>query len=136
AAAQGSLPAQPATRRLWFVMIAESAILVGLCIVGWMLYRSDFFWRNPLANAQFTRITDFEGSELDASISSDGHLVAFLADRHGAFDVWLGQIGSGEFQNLTKGRFPELLNPLIRNVGFSADGSHMWLRVTAKAAVE
>jgi hypothetical protein len=91
AAAQGRMPAQPATSRLRLVMIAESAILVGLCVVGWILYRSDFFWRNPLTNAQFTRITDFEGSELDASISSDGHLVAFLADRDGAFDVWLSQ---------------------------------------------
>ena len=136
AAAQGRPPAQPATNRLRFVMIAGSAILAGLCVVGWVLYRSDFFWRNPLTNAQFTRITDFEGSELDASISSDGHLVTFLADRDGAFDVWLSQIGSGEFQNLTKGRVPELLNPYVRNVGFSSDGSHMWLRVTAKAAVE
>ena len=136
AAAQERLPVQPATSRLRFVMIAESAILVGLCIVGWILYRSDFFWQNPLASAQFTRITDFEGSELDAAISSDGHLVAFLADHDGPFDVWLSQIGSGEFQNLTKGRFPQLLNPLIRNVGFSVDGSNIWLRVTVESAVE
>jgi len=31
---------QPATNRLRFVMIAGSAILAGLCVVGWVLYRS------------------------------------------------------------------------------------------------
>ena len=106
AAARARPPSPPATSRLRFVMIAESAILVGLCVVGWLLYRSDFFWRNPLTNAQFTRITDFEGSELDASISSDGHFVSFLADRDGAFDVWLSQIGSGEFLEPHQGPFP------------------------------
>ena len=59
---------------------------------------------NPLANARFTRVTDFAGDELDAAISPDGRFVAFVSDRDGRFDVWLSQIGSGEFRNLTNGK--------------------------------
>ena len=52
-------------------------------------------WQNPLAAARFARLTDFEGSELDAAISQDGRFVTFLSNRDGPFDGWVGQIGSG-----------------------------------------
>ena len=41
------------------------------------------------------------------------------------------QIGSGEFHNLTKAAAPELLNPEVRTVGFTPDGSlvTLWTRV-------
>ena len=52
---------------------------------------------NPLANAQFTRFTDWEGTEEGAEISPDGKFVAFLADRDGEFDLWLSQVGTGQF---------------------------------------
>jgi Tol biopolymer transport system component len=61
--------------------------------------------------------------EQSAAISRDGQFVAFLSDRDGKTDVWVTQIGSGQFHNLTHGSAPELLNPLLRNLGFSADGS-------------
>ncbi len=47
---------------------------------------------NPLANARFTRLTDFPGAELDAAISPDGRFVAFLSDANGRFDVWVSQL--------------------------------------------
>jgi Tol biopolymer transport system component len=40
----------------------------------------------------------------------------------------VGQVGSGEFLNLTKGRFQEPLIEGLRNVGFSDDDAHVWLR--------
>jgi Tol biopolymer transport system component len=45
-------------------------------------------------------------------------------------DVWVTQVGSGEFHNLTHGSFPELVNPSIRTLGFSPDGSLVtfWVR--------
>jgi Tol biopolymer transport system component len=82
---------------------------------------------NPLAHARFTRLTDFEGSELDASISPDGKFVAFLSDREGVFDLWATQTESGEFFNLTKGQFSGLYQEEVRNIGFSGDGTHVWL---------
>ena len=46
----------------------------------------------PLANAQFSRFTDWEGTEGGAEISPDGKFVAFIADRDGAVRP-LGQPG-------------------------------------------
>ena len=81
---------------------------------------------NPLANARFTRVTDFAGDELDAAISPDGRFVAFVSDRDGQFDVWLSQIGSGAFRNLTLGKDTALPAP-VRAPGFSPDGSQVWM---------
>ena len=87
-------------------------------------------WRNPLANATFTRLTDWPGIEQAAEISRDGRWVAFLADHDGQMDAWLTQIGSGSYRNLTRGSRSELVNPSIRTLGFAADGSlvTVWTR--------
>jgi len=63
-------------------------------------------------------------------VSRDGHFVAFLSDRDGHMDVWVTQAGSGEFHNLTHGSVQELVNPSIRTLGFSPDGSLVtfWVR--------
>jgi Tol biopolymer transport system component len=96
----------------------------------WALQRSDHSWSNPLANARFQLLTDFEGTENSAAISRDGTEVAFLADRDGQMDVWTTRIGSGTFLNLTKGSLRELVNPSIRTLGFSPDGTlvSIWSR--------
>ena len=88
-------------------------------------------WRNPLANATFTRLTDWPGIEQAAEISRDGRWVSFLADHDGHMDAWLTRIGSGSYRNLTQWRSQvELVNPSIRTLGFSADGSivTVWTR--------
>ncbi len=51
--------------------------------------------------------------------------MAFLSDRDGPFDVWLSQIGTGRFVNLTHGK-EDALSP-VRGVGFSGDGAEIWL---------
>src|SRR5258708_23041180 len=45
-------------------------------------------------------------------------------------DAWLTQVGSGQFHNLTRGSAPELVNPSVRTLGFSPDGSLVtfWVR--------
>jgi Tol biopolymer transport system component len=58
-----------------------------------------------------------------AAVSRDGHFVAFLSDRDGQMDVWVTQADSGEFHNLTRGSAPELVNPSVRTMGFTPDGS-------------
>lgn len=82
-------------------------------------------WRDPLAGADFIRVTDFIGSEEHAAISPDGRFVAYLADRDGAWDVFVSEIGTGDFQNLTRGRIPELHNPAVRMLDFAPGGSEV-----------
>jgi Tol biopolymer transport system component len=107
--------------------VAGAALAIGASL--W-LQRTEYFWRNPIADARFQTVTDFDGSEQAAAVSRDGHFVAFLSDRNGQMDVWVTQAGSGEFHNLTHGSIPELVNPSIRTLGFSPDGSLVtfWLR--------
>ncbi len=126
-AAESLTVSAPSRRRAWITAVVAAAVVVALGATAWSLRRS--MWQNPLAGARFSRFTSWEGSELDASVSSDGKFVAFLADRDGAFDAWVGQVGSGEFLNLTKGRFPTLANTIVHNVGFSDDGAHVWFRI-------
>lgn len=113
------------------VLWAALALLaVMAATLAWLFMEADSSWRNPLLDARFQRLTDFEGSERAAAISRDGNFVAFLADRAGPVDGWVTQVGSGQFQNLTRGSLRELDNPDVRTVGFSPDAAlvSMWIR--------
>ena len=68
-------------------------------------------------------LTDFDGIEQAAALSRDGRFVAFLSDRDGQMDVWVTQVGTGQFHNLTRGGARELVNPSVRTLGFSPDGA-------------
>ena len=109
-------------------MLAGVAAVAAVVAAGgaWRLWQQDYFWQNPLADATVERLTDFAGEEADAAISPDGKFMTFLSDRDGPFDAWISQIGSGEFVNITKGRFQILNNPNTRSAGFSGDGSQVW----------
>jgi Tol biopolymer transport system component len=115
-------------RRWWIPAVVVAVVLAALGVVAWRLRQSDYFWRSPLAGARFTRLTDWEGSEVDAAISSDGKFVIFVSDRDGPFDAWVTQLGSDEFLNLSRGQFPGLLIDEVRNVGFTGDDAHAWIR--------
>ena len=104
--------------------VALASVLVAVLgsAAFWFAQESGLPWRDPLAGAEFARVTDFVGAEEHATVSADGRLVAFVSDRDGAWDVWLGQIGTGDFQNLTHGEIPELRNPAVRMLQFSPEG--------------
>jgi Tol biopolymer transport system component len=108
-------------------LAAVAALVIGASV--WF-QRTEYFWRSPIATARFQTVTDFEGMEQAAAVSRDGHFVAFLSDRDGQMDVWVTQVGSGQFHNLTRGSAPELVNPSVRTLGFSPDGSLVtfWVR--------
>jgi Tol biopolymer transport system component len=117
------------TRRTFVLPLAAAVGALVIAASLW-LHRTEYFWRNPIADARFQTVTDFDGLEQAAALSRDGHLIAFLSDRDGPMDVWLTQAGSGVFHNLTHGSVPELVNPSIRALGFSPDGSLVtfWIR--------
>jgi Tol biopolymer transport system component len=111
--------------------LALAVVLAALGIVAFRwTQKMDYFWRSPIADARFQAITDFDETEQAATVSRDGHFVAFLSDRDGPMDVWVTQVGSGQFHNLTHGSASELVNPSVRTLGFSPDGSLVtfWLR--------
>ncbi len=113
-------PASLLSWRLGLSLTVAAALITGTIL--WQQSR-DYFWRNPVAGARVQRITDWDGAAQAAALSRDGQLIAFLSDREGRMDVWITQVGSGQFHNLTHGSAPELINPAVRSLGFSPDGS-------------
>jgi Tol biopolymer transport system component len=109
----------------WTIVLLLAAVVIATLVIGVILWlqRTEYFWRNPIAAARFQNVTDLDGVAQAAAVSRDGHFVAFLSDRDGQMDVWVTQVGSGEFHNLTRGNTPELVNPSVRTMGFSPDGS-------------
>jgi Tol biopolymer transport system component len=121
-------------RRVYSTNLVRLALAAGILLIGgtlaWFAVEMGYFWRSPLANAKFTRLLDFAGTEQAAAISRDGKFVAFLGDRDGQIDAWVSEVGSGNYHNLTHGALHELVNPSIRTLGFSADSSlvSIWTR--------
>jgi len=112
-----------------------ASALVALALIGAVLWGATSrraVWRNPLAGATFTRLTDWEGSEMDAAVSRDGKLVAFLSDRDGPLEAWVTQVGSGDFANLSRGRLEVLYIDELRAIGFADGDSHAWVRVMVR----
>src|SRR5271167_1413449 len=122
-AATPSSPAAPAKFR-WLWIPAALVVIVVLSAL-FFLFRPRQTNQNPLSNAQFTRLTDFDGAETNPAISPDGKFVAFIGERSGTFDIWLVQANGGSLANLTQGRLGDARAPL-RAIGFSGDGSEVW----------
>jgi Tol biopolymer transport system component len=123
----------PVPRRRWWRPAVATAGVLGLVLLAVVAPRRgagpEESWQHRWSTARIVRLSDFPGSEVDAAVSANGQFVAFLADRDSVFDAFVTQVGSGQFVNLTGGRLPQLFNEDVRNVGFSADAAHVWVRV-------
>lgn len=119
----------PRTRWIFTLPLAAAGVVLAIVASLW-LQRTERLWRNPIANARFQTVTDFDALQQAAAVSRDGQFVAFLSNRDGPTDVWVTQVGSGEFHNLTNGKVPDLGNQSIRALAFSPDGSLVtfWVR--------
>jgi Tol biopolymer transport system component/predicted Ser/Thr protein kinase len=115
----------PGRHRRPYRLLAAALLLAAGGVAGWLAHRPSEAATNPIADATFTRLTDFEGVERDAAISPDGRFVAFLSNRSGPLDVWVSQVGTGSAVNLTQGKTGNL-DGLVRALGFSGDGSQIW----------
>jgi serine/threonine protein kinase/Tol biopolymer transport system component len=121
------------SRRLAWWLAASGVIIAG-AVLGWRLW-PDASPRDPFAGATFKRLTDWDGAEQQVAISRDGKFVAFISDRSGTWDAWVGQIGADSFSNLTNGRVPDLRNHEVPNVAFTPDGTlvTLWVRLWDQA---
>jgi Tol biopolymer transport system component len=119
-------PPTPAkSRTVWLPWVALAVLAAGVAL--WEARRPAIIQETPLANARFSRFTDWEGTEGGAEISPDGKFVTFIADRDGQLNLWVSQVGSGNFLNLTQ-QLPPLGAPggILRILGFSGDGGEIW----------
>ena len=116
--------------RWWIPAALVGALAAGVAVGPRVMGSLQSGWDNPLEGATFTRLTDFEGVEADAAISPDGNFVAFISDRDGPLDVWVLQLGSGQFRNLTEGKIPNLFSSQVRTIGFTADGSQVTVQTS------
>jgi Tol biopolymer transport system component len=111
------------------VPIAIVAVVLAGVFIFWQLRPRDGS-SNPLADARFQQLTNLGGNEHAAALSRDGRFAAFLSNREGPTDVWVTQVGTGRFYNLTRDTGAELVNPSVRTLGFSPDGAFVtfWRR--------
>jgi len=133
AAAEPSRPQKSGQRpALWALALLGAAVAIAVTL--WRLNRTGTSAEDVLAGARFQKLTDFGGTQQAAALSRDGRFVTFVSDRDGRMDVWVSQIGTGQFHNLTRGSAPELVNPSVRTLGFSPDGSAVtfWARRPAE----
>jgi Tol biopolymer transport system component len=101
-----------------------AAVLAGAGgLLAWQMAGRNGSADNPLHDARFVQLTNFDGNEHGAALSPDGRFVAFLSNRDGPTDVWVTQVGGGQFANLTRNAGFELVNPSVRTTGFSPDGT-------------
>jgi len=125
---EAGVAAAPSPRRglRTAMMVGAATLLATAIVIAAVMARRSESAANPLDNARFTRFTNFDGTERSGALSPDGRFVVFRADRDGPLDVWVGQVGTGRFTNLTKGIDDEFSID-TPSTGFSGDGSEVWL---------
>ncbi|HET9863301.1 MAG TPA: winged helix-turn-helix domain-containing protein [Steroidobacteraceae bacterium] len=122
-AAAVSRPPDRPSRRAALLSGAAVVLLIGAALL-WIA-RQPGTWQDPLIGADYKPLTDFIGSEELATITPDGQFVAFVSDRDGQWDVYVGQTATGDFENLTRARIPELRNPSVRMLNFTRSASEV-----------
>lgn len=121
---------------LWPMTAVCGALALG--VAAWQFQIGAQRVDNPVANGRFLQLTDFDGIEQAAALSRDGRLAAFQSDRDGRMDIWVTEVGSGRFLNLTRGSVHDVVNPSVRTLGFSPDGTLVtfWARKVGGSAQE
>jgi len=97
--AEGTPATVANAHRRWLRWVAVVGLAVAAAV--WATTRPIPALENPLANAQFTRLTDFEGAEMDAAISPDGKFVALLSDHDGHSSLADPELVAGVLSNST-----------------------------------
>jgi Tol biopolymer transport system component len=119
-------------------VVALGTVVVAIALIFGLPRFAQRAPENPLADARFLQLTNFGGREQAAALSRDGSFVAFLSNRDGPTGVWVTQVGTGRFYNLTPKSGAELINPSVRTLGFSPDGAFVtfWTRSGTDASTQ
>jgi hypothetical protein len=109
---------------LWLTIGAGVVLALGTAV--WLLNGANYSWRNPLAEAQFRRVTDFGGTEQAAALSRDGEFIALLSDRGGLMLIELDPYTTEAFRNTTpntrRATFV-MVNIAFNGLGLAVDAS-------------
>ena len=123
-AAPAAVGTEPPRWWLGLWLLAATGALAAAGFMFWQLRETNNASVNPLAEARFLQMTDFPGTEQAAALSRDGRFAAFLSDRDGRMDVWVTQVGHRPvLQPHSRIAARELVNPSVRTLGFSPDGT-------------
>ena len=116
-------PQRVASRaRVWTT--ATAILVLFIALMGlWVRRNTEYLWHNPIVDARFQRITDWDGAEQAAAISRDGRFVAFESNHDGHMDVWIADVKTSHPYNRTNGRAGEIVNPALRTLSFSPDSA-------------
>ncbi len=119
-------------RRRWLATLGVAVVALGgmAALALWLTRTTSPPIERLLIDARSEPFTDFPGTELDAAISADGKFVTFMADRSGPFHIWMKQVGTGSPIDLTPDDNGLMNAGPNRSVGFSGDGSEIWLNGT------
>jgi Tol biopolymer transport system component len=113
--------AAPARRRRWPVYaLAGVALLVVAGIVAWLILRSSRSSGSVVVQPE--RVTFEPGGAFLPTISPDGKLIAYAADRDGNFDIYVRQVSGQESVRRTTHPAPDWFP------SFSPDGSKIAFR--------
>ncbi|HYH45117.1 MAG TPA: protein kinase, partial [Thermoanaerobaculia bacterium] len=110
--------AAPPRRWLWAAVVTGAAGLVALIV--YLALRPPSV--EPI-RADFTRLTDLDGSETFPSLSPGGDLFLYTKADGGDLDLFLRRVEGGEATNLTAGSPADDTQP-----SFSPDGRHIAFR--------
>ena len=89
----------PRTGTNWLVGFSLAGLLVGGIVAGLLVRK--FASGRPAFPMHFSAVTNFPGAEAQPSLSPDGRSVAFVSNRDGHYDIYVGLITGGSLVRIT-----------------------------------
>ena len=121
-------------RHQWSAAIIVSLLILVVAGLAFGLYKVISQWRttSPFPAMKITRLTT-SGKAVDATISPDGKLVAYLnLDEGGRESIWLRQVATSSNVKLVDAKQLGLFG-LPRGLTFSPDGNYLYYRARTVA---
>ena len=89
----------PRTGTNWLVGFSLAGLLVGAVVAGLLVWK--FASGRRAFPMHFSAVTNFPGAEAQPSLSPDGRSVAFVSNRDGHYDIYVGLITGGSLVRIT-----------------------------------